>query len=81
MTLEKVQELIDRAIKSSGGKQSDLADRMRCAQQTVSKLRSGEIPMTAEWAARIARATNGEPSFAEFYPELVGAGAAQQVAS
>jgi DNA-binding transcriptional regulator YdaS (Cro superfamily) len=61
---------IERAIVAAGGKQSDLAARMGCAQQTVSKLLSGEIAMTADWALRISAATDFAVPPADLYPPL-----------
>ena len=61
-------EAVQRAIEASGGKQEILAERMGCAQQTVSKLLLGEITMTADWALRLHSAT-GIPA-GEFYPPL-----------
>lgn len=56
-TREAIETAIDAAIEASGGKQAFLAEKLGCAQQTVSKLRSGEIPMTADWALRLAGAS------------------------
>jgi plasmid maintenance system antidote protein VapI len=61
-------EAVQRAIDASGGKQEILAERLGCAQQTVSKLLRGEIQMTADWALRLASAT-GIPA-PTFYPAL-----------
>lgn len=65
---EAIESAIDAAIAAVGGKQADLAEKLACAQQTVSKLRSGEIPMTADWALRLHGAT-GIPAPA-FCPAL-----------
>lgn len=61
-------EAVQAAINAVGGKQEILAERLSCAQQTVSKLLRGEIAMTADWALRLHRATGIPP--AEFYPAL-----------
>jgi plasmid maintenance system antidote protein VapI len=61
-------EAVQRAIDAAGGKQEILADRLGCAQQTVSKLLRGEIAMTADWALRLAEAS-GIPA-PTFYPPL-----------
>lgn len=50
---------ISAAIVACGGKQSLLAERLGCAQQTVSKLLNREIEIDPTWAVRIDRATNG----------------------
>lgn len=65
-----IQAGIDAAIAASGGKQAILAQSLGCAQQTVSKLRSGEIPMTADWALRIEAAVNGAIPASTFVPAL-----------
>lgn len=61
-------EAVTRAIDAAGGKQEILAERLGCAQQTVSKLLRGEITMTADWALRLASASGIAP--ASFYPPL-----------
>lgn len=63
-------EAVQRAIDAAGGKQEILADRLGCAQQTVSKLLRGEIPMTADWALRLHAATSIPAQ--TFYPALAG---------
>lgn len=61
-------EAVQSAIDAVGGKQEILAERLGCAQQTVSKLLRGEIPMTADWALRLD-AASGIPA-PTFYPAL-----------
>lgn len=63
-------DAVARAIAMADGKQSILADRLACAQQTVSKLLSGEISMTADWALRLSAATDGAIPPGEFYEPL-----------
>lgn len=52
------------------GRQSDLAQRIGVAQQTISKLLHCEIRCSAEQAVAIHRATDGEVSAAELRPDL-----------
>lgn len=59
---------LESAIAAAGGKQADLARALECAQQTVSKLVTGEIRMTADWALRIERATGIDAG--RLYPPL-----------
>jgi DNA-binding transcriptional regulator YdaS (Cro superfamily) len=68
------------AIRHCGGKQALLAERLGCAQQTVSKLLLGEIPIDPTWAVRIDRATDGSvpaviscPDLATVVPAQAGA--------
>lgn len=61
-------ETVQLAIDAAGGKQEILAERLGCAQQTVSKLLRGEIQMTADWALRLSAASGIAP--ATFYPPL-----------
>lgn len=68
-------EAVQDAITAAGGKQEILAERLGCAQQTVSKLLRGEIPMTADWALRLQSAS-GIPA-ATFYPPLATVAAPQ----
>jgi len=67
---ETIQAAIDDAIAAAGGKQSLLAEKLGCRQQTVSKLRSGEIPMTADWALKISAAVGGAVTAGRFVPAL-----------
>lgn len=55
----KTNPHIAAAIAACGGKQSLLAERLGCAQQTVSKLLLCEIEIDPTWAVRIAQATRG----------------------
>lgn len=64
-------ELIARAIRLKG-RQADLAREIGCAQQTVSKLLYKEIPITAEVAVAIDRATKGAVSKHSMRPDLFG---------
>lgn len=61
------------AIDLCGGKQSLLAERLGCAQQTVSKLLLGEIKIDPTWAIRISKAVNGGLPAATLCPELAEA--------
>jgi len=49
---------MDEAIFAAGS-QARLAELIGCSQQTISKLRSGKIPLDAGWAIRIERAVDG----------------------
>lgn len=67
---------VEAAIRFCGGKQSLLAHKLGCAQQTVSKLLLGEIEIDPTWAVRLAQATEGTvsaiaacPALAEVIPE------------
>lgn len=55
----KTNPHISAAIAACGGKQSLLADRLGCAQQTVSKLLLCEIEIDPTWAVRLDQATDG----------------------
>lgn len=73
---ETINPHVKAAIEYCGGKQSLLAERLDCAQQTVSKLLLGEIEVDPTWAVRLARATSGHVKAAEACPalaEVVGA--------
>ncbi len=72
-------EAVQRAISAVGGKQEILAERIGCAQQTVSKLLRGEIPMTADWALRLHAVSGISP--ASFYPPLAAFAAEPERAS
>lgn len=61
--------LIAKAVKIVG-RQSDLAQRIGVAQQTVSKLLNGEIRCSAEQAVAIHHATQGEVSASDLRPDL-----------
>jgi DNA-binding transcriptional regulator YdaS (Cro superfamily) len=52
------------------GKQEILAARLRCAQQTVSKMLNYEIPISAEHAIAIDRATAGRVPKELLRPDL-----------
>lgn len=65
---QSTSDALADAIKAAGGKQADLAMRLGCAQQTVSKLITGEIQMTADWALRIERAAGVDAG--RLYPLL-----------
>lgn len=71
-------EAVQLAIDATG-KQEILAERLGCAQQTVSKLLRGEIPMTADWALRLATASG--IAAATFYPPLAALAPAPPEAS
>ena len=63
--------LIEQAILSvPGGRQEDLAAAMGVAQQTVSKLSRGEIPVSPEHAIAIHRATAGAVPGSALRPDL-----------
>ncbi len=61
--------LIAKAVEIVG-RQSDLAQRMGVAQQTVSKLLNGEIRCSAEHAVAIHRATEGAVAASELRPDI-----------
>lgn len=61
------------AIRHCGGKQSLLAEKLGCAQQTVSKLLQGEIEIDPTWAVRLAIATDGAVPAVEVCPSLASA--------
>lgn len=64
-------ELIEKAIEAvPGGRQEDLAAAMGVAQQTVSKLLYGEIPVSGDHAIAIHRATNGTVAGSALRPDL-----------
>jgi DNA-binding transcriptional regulator YdaS (Cro superfamily) len=64
-------ELIEKAILSvPGGRQEDLATAMGVAQQTVSKLLYGEVPVSSEHAVAIHRATAGAVPGSALRPDL-----------
>ena len=65
-------EVVQRAIDAVGGRQEILAEKLGCAQQTVSKLLNDEIPMTADWALRLHAASG--ISAVVFYPPLAALG-------
>lgn len=69
----KTNPHIAAAIAACGGKQSLLAERLGCAQQTVSKLLLGEIEIDPTWAVRIARASKGAVPAATACPALADA--------
>ena len=63
--------LIERAILSiPGRRQEDLAAAMGVAQQTVSKLSRGEMPVSPEHAIAIHRATAGAVPGSALRPDL-----------
>jgi DNA-binding transcriptional regulator YdaS (Cro superfamily) len=73
---ETMNPHVKTAIEYCGGKQSLLAEKLECAQQTVSKLLLGEIEIDPTWAVRLSRATDGHVKAAEACPalaEVVGA--------
>lgn len=61
---------VKAAIDHCGGKQALLAERLGCAQQTVSKLLLGEIEVDPTWAVRLQAATSGAVSAVKACPEL-----------
>ena len=60
------------AIAYVGGRQADLARHIGCAQQTVSKLLNGELPVSAEHAVAIDKATRGAVTKQRLRPDLFG---------
>ena len=63
--------LIEQAILSvSGRRQEDLAAAMGVAQQNVSKLARGEIPVSPQHAIAIHRATKGVVPGSALRPDL-----------
>ena len=66
----KTNPHVAAAIAACGGKQSLLAERLGCAQQTVSKLLLCEIEIDPTWAVRIDRATAGAVPAATSCPDL-----------
>ena len=63
--------LIEQAILSvPGGRQEDLAAAMGVAQQTVSKLLRGEVPVSPEQAIAIHRAPRGAVPGSALRPDL-----------
>jgi DNA-binding transcriptional regulator YdaS (Cro superfamily) len=63
--------LIAQAILGvPGGRQEDLAAAMGVAQQTVSKLLRGEVPVSPEQAIAIHRATRGAVPGSALRPDL-----------
>lgn len=68
--------LIDRAIKLVG-KQSILAQRIGCVQQTVSKMLHDDMPIPAELAVKIHEVTEGRVSKSALRPDLFGRRPAQ----
>src|SRR4051812_3858229 len=64
--------LIEQAILCvpGGGRQEDLAAAMGVAQQTVSKLLRGEVPVSPEQAIAIHRATRGAVPGSALRPDL-----------
>jgi DNA-binding transcriptional regulator YdaS (Cro superfamily) len=78
---ETMNPHVKAAIEYCGGKQSLLAEKLECAQQTVSKLLLGEIEIDPTWAVRLSRATEGHVKAAEACPalaEIVGTTTAPQ---
>lgn len=67
---EKLNPHVKAAIDFCGGKQSLLAEKLGCAQQTVSKLLLGEIDIDPTWAVRLAKATDGYVKAADACPAL-----------
>jgi DNA-binding transcriptional regulator YdaS (Cro superfamily) len=61
--------LIARAIEIAGS-QPLLAEKLRCRQQTVSKMLNLEIPVSAEYALLIADATDGGVAASALRPDL-----------
>jgi len=63
--------LVEQAILSvPGGRQEDLAAAMGVAQQTVSKLLRGEVPVSPQQAIAIHRATKGAVPGSALRPDL-----------
>lgn len=69
----KLNPHVQAAIRHCGGKQALLADRLGCAQQTVSKLLLGEIEIDPTWAVRLAAATGGAVPAEQSCPALAAA--------
>lgn len=69
------RELIDEAVAICGS-QTALAEAMQTTQQTVSKLRNGEVWLSGEWAARIDRATGGRVAKEALRPDIFASEAA-----
>jgi DNA-binding transcriptional regulator YdaS (Cro superfamily) len=61
--------LVERAIKIVGT-QADLAKILGCVQQTVSKMLTCEINVSAEHALLIERETKGQVTVRELCPHL-----------
>lgn len=70
MIKKPVNSHVEIAIEACGGKQSLLAERLGCAQQTVSKLLLGTIEIDPTWAVRLAIASEGKVSAFEACPAL-----------
>ncbi len=64
--------LIERAIEACGGRQADLSAATCGAlrQQQISKLIYGDLPMTAEIAILLHRASGGAVPANELRPDL-----------
>lgn len=62
--------LIAEAIRLVGGRQIHLAERLGRPQQYVSKLLNREVPVSAETAAAIDRATDGQVAKSALRPDL-----------
>ncbi len=60
---------VARAIQICGS-QPALAERLRCRQQTVSKMLNREIPVSAEHALLMQEATGGQVLASETRPDL-----------
>lgn len=68
---EEQHPLILKAIAAvPGGRQSDLAAKLDKPQQYISKLLNHEVPISAEIAIAIDRATAGEVSKSALRPDL-----------
>lgn len=61
---------VKAAIDHCGGKQALLAEKLGCAQQTVSKLLLHEIELDPTWAIRLQQATDGAISAVQACPAL-----------
>lgn len=70
---------VARAIEICGS-QPELAKKLGCRQQTVSKMLNREIPVSAKNALLIASATAGQISPAALRPDLPWPGATEAVA-
>lgn len=62
---------IARAVQIVG-KQAALAEKIGCAQQTISKMLNNEIRIPAELAVKIHDLTGGRVSKSQMRPDLFG---------
>lgn len=62
--------LVSLARGRDVARQQDLADELGCVQQTISKMLTGELSVSAEFALGIERATGGKITAAALRPDL-----------